>query len=138
LQATGRTKGITYSKRARITEQSQKGIEGYYKSGCYSRREFLKHNNSIYPQESQAMKKAKEIENESGITVSNHPVNIAMTEKKTLFYFEVSRIRIPRMEEYINCLPESTKRQKMLKTQATELLNALKEMAISPEIIMCH
>ncbi|MEI7961045.1 MAG: hypothetical protein WCI04_01800, partial [archaeon] len=119
---------VTYSKKINLTEESQKGIEGFYKKN-------LECNDGVAHYEAHQKKLgdsafclADKIYQESGVFPNPRAMNAGKSKKNKIVYFEINFVYLPRAISFVEKMPKNTPAQKLRKKQATVLLEELKKI----------
>ncbi|MBI4210055.1 MAG: hypothetical protein HY544_00925 [Candidatus Diapherotrites archaeon] len=122
---------IVYAKRVRLTDESQKEINGWY----------IPSNSAHTVHRSTGLRNVKETENkifqESGIKVNPRPMNVGISQKGDMVFFEVSYIYFPKLNKFVYEMPEDTPALKLRKKQAWELLWSLARLSQN-DILWVH
>ena len=116
---------ITYSKKAKLTKESQSGIEGYYKSQIGSANGAKDYSLHVAGIIRKAENLAFRIYQESGLSFNSLTMNTGKSVKKNVIYFELDNIYLPRTISFVEKMPQETPAQKLRKKQAYALLEAL-------------
>jgi len=121
--ASGTDRRTGYTERVVLDSQSQKGIEGWYDGNFIA---YKNHNARVI---TNASLKQEEILDESGISANSIPMNVGVTKKGKLMFFEVVKIFPGKLEKKILAMPEATGQESLRKKQALELLQGIKKIA---------
>ncbi len=118
---------VTYSKQIPLTRESQQGIDSFYTNRIQRRGlNFIKTSYGKYADANKASIRevARKIE-ESGLVINDLVMNVGIRKGlgKEFVFFEVSGIDLPQIRKYVNNLPQKTDSQKLLKSQAENLLS---------------
>jgi|GEM_PF-1307726 len=122
----------TYSGKVTLTEKTQDGIESFYQEGIPWLNETRDAHFSAI--NGPATQRAYEIWFQSGIKVNKKPMNVGLTPKNKVIFFEVSTINLPRLECFIRSMPSSTPAQKMRRKKALSLFEELFKNQLTEEI----
>jgi len=135
-----KTTTTTYSEKVHLDKKSQKGVEAYYARDNRDRFEFWdrilvrREKEHEIQMEGIASKRAKQIFDESGLTVIHSTPNSGIQKGKThIAFFEVKEIFLPKLKQKIASLPEG-----LQKKQALELLEELEKHSTSGGTIKTH
>ena len=120
----------TYSEQVPLSKESQNAITSYYRG---AHKEIGKYEQKYYKKIDAEVLKLEDI----GIYANHLPMNVGIG-KKGFVYFEIMRINVKRLGEFINRLPEKTAKQQLKKKQAIELLKSLRLHQNSPDWVQTH
>jgi hypothetical protein len=124
--ATNTRGNETYSKKINLDEKSQGAIESFYFGGSLG-----KHYDLVL--KSERVKRTMNKLEASGLTVSNHPVNIGFAKNGAPVFFEVHSVDFPEATEFAEKIRDANRRK-----AALAIIEALREFAPGREYVSTH
>ncbi|MDD5148102.1 MAG: hypothetical protein PHH08_01410 [Candidatus ainarchaeum sp.] len=129
IVASGRGRKTTYSAAIELDAKSQAAINDWYAFHMRTAN-FVLHEKRL---KRMGIDEKADALNSCGIIVNKKPMNVGVTQKGSLVFFEVVNVNVQLLEAKIRVLPESLK-----KKQAARLLSALKKIYNGQNEIFVH